>query len=129
MGFFRRAKPTVSRQEMLDVAPLRNAEARIEELDDGRIIVRIPVRARGIVRWLIREGPDRPMLRSFELDPLGRQVWGLCDGRRSVRELIQRFAEQNKLNLRESEVSMLAYLKTLTSRGLLFLPDPESMRR
>jgi len=129
VGLLGRAKPKVSRQELLDVVPLRNPEARIEDLDDGRIILRIPVRPRRIVRWLVRDDPDRPTLRSFELDSLGRQVWELCDGKRSVRRLIQRFAKANKLNLREAEVSVLAFLKTLTSRALVLLPDPRSMPR
>jgi len=129
VGLFGRTKPKVSRQELLDVVPLRNPEARVEELDDGRIILRIPVRPRRIVRWLVRDDPDSPTLRSFELDPLGKQVWELCDGKLSVRRLIQRFAKANKLNLREAEVSMLAFLKTLTSRALVLLPDPRAMRR
>jgi hypothetical protein len=128
MKLFRSAKPRVSRQDLLNVAPVRNPEARAEELDDGSLIVRIPVRPRRIVRWLIREDPARPMLRSFEMDTLGRQTWDLCDGKRSVRRVIEQFAEKNKLNLREAEVSILAYLETLTSRGLVFFPDPRAMR-
>ena len=128
MGLFRRAKPKVSRQEMLAAAPVRNPEARVEELDDGRVIVRIPVRPRRVVRWLVRQDPKRPMLRSFELDPLGSEVWTLCDGRRNVRRLIEQFARKHRLNLREAEVSMVTYLKTLTSRGLLLFPDPQSLR-
>jgi hypothetical protein len=128
VGFFRSDRPKVTRQEMLDAVPIRNPEARIELLDDGRRIVRIPVRPRRIVRWLVRDDPKRPTLRSFELDELGGEVWELCDGRRNVRRLIERFAKSHKLNLREAEVSMLAYLKTLTSRALLFWPDPGTMR-
>jgi hypothetical protein len=129
VGLFRSSKPKVTRQDMLDVIPVRNPRARVEELDDGGMILRIPVRAQRIVRWLVREDPRRPRLRSFELDPLGAQVWELCDGRRSVRRLIRDFATRNKLNLREADVSILAYLKTLTSRGLLFFPDPRSQGR
>jgi len=128
MRLFRPAKPRVSRRDLLDVAPVRNPEARVEERDDGSLIVRIPVRPRRIVRWLVREAPDRPMLRSFEMDALGRQTWDLCDGKRSVRGVIEKFAEQNKLNLREAEVSILTYLETLTSRGLVLFPDPRATR-
>lgn len=113
---------------MLEAVPVRNPEARVEELDDGRTIVRIPVRPRWGVRWLVRQDPKRPMLRSFELDALGSEVWALCDGRRNVRDLIEQLAELKKLNLREAEVSVVAYLKTLTSRAVLFFPDPGSAR-
>lgn len=129
MGLLHRDKLKITRQEMLEAVPIRNPEARVEALDDGHTIVRIPVRPRRIVRWLVRDDPRRPALRSYELDPLGSRVWELCDGRRDVRRLIEEFARQNKLNLREAEVSMLAYLKTLTSRGMLFFPDPQTMRR
>jgi hypothetical protein len=43
----------------------------------------------------------------------------MIDGRKTVRQLIQSFAQTHRLNLREAEVAMMTYLRTLASRGIV----------
>jgi hypothetical protein len=43
----------------------------------------------------------------------------MLDGTRTVRILIEEFAERHHLNLREAEVATLAWLQTLASRGMI----------
>jgi len=48
-------------------------------------------------------------------------VWRHADGTRTVEALITTFAEHHQLSLREAEVPVLAFLKTLTQRNLIAL--------
>ncbi len=59
--------------------------------------------------------------KSFELDELGAFVWDAADGTRTVEGLIRHFAAEKKVNLREAEVAVLAFLKMLAKRNLMAL--------
>ncbi len=59
--------------------------------------------------------------KSFDLDELGAFVWQSADGTKSVEHLIRHFAEEKRITLRESEVAVLSFLKTLTRKNLLAL--------
>ena len=91
--------------------------------DDGRalmlVVRRKPFRSRLIeaVAPVVRE-------RRIELDEVGTAVWNMLDGRRSVREVIERFSEEFGVNRREAEVSVLDFLKSLMGRGLLSMQVP-----
>jgi len=43
------------------------------------------------------------------------------DGTRSVEGLIEHFAAEKRVNIREAEVAVLAFLKTLVQRNLVAL--------
>jgi hypothetical protein len=45
----------------------------------------------------------------------------MLDGRNTVRAIIETFAREYQLNLREAEVSILAYLRMLAGRGMMVL--------
>ncbi len=115
----RREKP-VERGELLEAVPRRVPDAKERVVGGGAIEVSIPVRRSRLGRWLAM-GDDRPVVRRFELDALGASVWRMMDGRTSVRAMIERFAETHQLNLREAEVAMLTYLRTLAARGMMAL--------
>ena len=57
--------------------------------------------------------------KTFELDELGKFVWDACDAKTSVRQIIRKLAKRYNLNDREAEVATVAFLKTLTSKGLI----------
>lgn len=59
--------------------------------------------------------------KSFELDELGEFVWQSVDGTRTVEGLIRHFASEKRVNLREAEVAVLAFLKMLAKKNLLAL--------
>jgi len=65
--------------------------------------------------------PACPTYRELALDRVGSRVWELCDGSHTVRELVAIFAEEHKLSRKETEISMVTYLKQLTQRGLIML--------
>jgi hypothetical protein len=59
--------------------------------------------------------------RSFGLDVLGREVYEACDGRTKVKEIIHGFAKTHRVSLSEAEVSVTTFLKTLMTKGLVYM--------
>ncbi len=104
---------------MLAAKPVRHPGARETPSRGDATRVEIPMARRRLARWLTRSA--EPVLRAYELDALGSELWSLLDGKRTVRDLIETFSERHRLNLREAEVSVLTYLQTLASRGMIVL--------
>jgi len=59
------------------------------------------------------------MERHIKLDELGTFVIGQIDGKKTVRKIINAFAKHYKLNRRESELSCVAFIKSLTTRNVI----------
>jgi hypothetical protein len=67
----------------------------------------------------VLRAPAGGVKKSFELDELGKFVWDACDGKTAVRHIIRKLAERYNLNQREAEVATVAFLQTLTRKGLI----------
>lgn len=63
--------------------------------------------------------PPRAGEAKVELDEVGSFVWELCDGRRSVREMVACLAKKYKLSRKEAEASLTAFLRSLAGRNLV----------
>jgi len=115
-----RRRRSVDRQTALSARPLRNPLLEWEEDGEGLVTIRVP---RKDARWVKALGQAFyiPKARTFSLDEPGSFVWGLCDGTREVRAIIQTFAQQFKLTRKEAEVSTLQYFKLLTQKGFVGL--------
>jgi hypothetical protein len=128
LGWPRRqpAPPPDFRDALLRAIPLRNELVRETPAPDG---LRLSGPARSPWRRVFGARPDK----TFELDELGAFVWEGINGRRTVEEAIRRFAQDKRVNLREAEVAVLAFLKTLVKRGLVVMvadkPVPKSRKR
>ena len=59
--------------------------------------------------------------RSVVLDRIGRTVWDLCDGQRTVERVVEEFAGRYGLTFHEARVSVTTYLKELVQRGALVM--------
>jgi hypothetical protein len=108
-----------SRRESLDGVAVVGADVRLVR-DAGRTL-------------LVRTPPPRPPPRAFPaswfrlslpekrfaLDDLGTEVFGLIDGRRSVRQIAEAFATRHGVNRREAQLSVAAFLRLLMQRGLV----------
>lgn len=114
---WRRPKP-LSREQSLASVPLRNQAVEAERTDDGSIRLVVPVRPKWWARWLSHL-VYVPKTRRIVLDEIGSYVWGLCDGQRSVRDIIGALSARYKLHRKEAEVSVVAYLRQLAGRGLI----------
>ena len=121
-----RRQSNLTREQSLAAVPVRNAAVRDERGDDGKIVLRVPVKRTGVWKALGRVLNVPEADRRVELDELGTFVWELCDGKTDVRAIIERFSRRFKLNRKEAEVSMVAYLRTLARRRLVGIMVAES---
>jgi hypothetical protein len=129
MALFRKKQkrnPHLSRIQALDCTPVRNIHVKATRLDGGEILLTYPAAMRPWIAGLIRRfgGPsDRSFTKKLQLDELGTQVWDLIDGSTTVQDLIQRFAEEYQLHVKEAEVSVTRFLRELGRRGIVGLRD------
>ena len=100
--------------------PVQNTVARV--LDDGNGRVSVFVRqekpfylAIPPLSWIV---PFKRERRSG-LDALGAEIWQLCDGSRTVEQIIDVFKDQHELSFHEARVSVTGYIKALVQRGIL----------
>ena len=123
--FLRRKKPpSHSRSDLLAAVPIRHPAALEQTKKNGALLLAVPLPRSRAARWLTL-GNARPVTRRFQLDEHGASVWRMIDGRMTVRAMIESFGEMHRLNLREAEVAMLSYLRTLSSRSIIAIQFPD----
>ena len=118
-------KPKASRAEVMAARPFRNPsvtwgrEVRDENAPPIALL-RIP-RRKDKFGNLVAKMFRLPEHRKMELDEIGSDVWELCDGETSVETLTKTVCDRYKLNRRQAETSVTAYLKMLAERNLIAL--------
>jgi hypothetical protein len=116
--------PAISRAEALDRIPAKNVQITEDRLETGEVLIGYPVTIRPFFAALVKRfgGPEEQVqTKKLQLDTLGSSVWDLLDGKRSVRQLIQIFAETHQLQPREAEVAVTQFIRELGRRGLIGL--------
>ncbi len=105
--------------------PRRLPIVRQQETDDGNLRVTVHIKP---YRW-VQFFTGRPEAeRTFALDSLGQEVYQACDGKTSVRKIIEAFARTHQISLAEAEMSVTTFLKTLVTKGLVAMTlDEESL--
>jgi len=117
-------KPKVTRAQMLAAIPVRNSVVTwAREARDDRpevALLRIPRRSDRFGNLIARlfQMPDS---RKLELDEIGSDVWEMCDGTRTVEAIARSICDKYRLNRRQAETSVVAYLKSLHERNLVAL--------
>ena len=126
---FLKKQPQIGRDAMFKSKPVRNDQLEWEKTDDDEISVTLTrgdgwkARVLSKIFWI-------PETRSLVLDQIGAQVWEMCDGRTTVEAMIKRLSKNHQLNLKEAEISLLAYLKKLGQKGLVgFIVDKKDLPR
>ncbi len=121
-------KPQVSRAEVLAAVPIKNPLIEWERVersgDDSNaeptVVMKIP-RRKDKLGNLAAKIFRLPGFRKLELDEIGSDVWELCDGTRSVEVIIKALGDKYKMNRRQTEASVTAFLKMLAERRLIAL--------
>ncbi|MCY2930547.1 MAG: PqqD family protein [Planctomycetota bacterium] len=112
-------QPRITTGQFLAALPMVNQAARQTPAPAGGTLVEVPIpRPRYLVppiSWILPFSGYR----RIELDKLGTAVLQLCDGRRSVEKVIEKFAADHKLTFRESQLSVTQFLRMLTERGVI----------
>ena len=110
--------------DFLGAVPHANREMAVEkgvrrDPGAGGAVVSVPLRR---PRWLV---PPLSWVipfsshRRVELDAVGLAVLQMCDGHRTVEEMIEKFARDNKLTFREAQLPVTQFLRQLTQRGIV----------
>ena len=115
----------MTRLEALAYKPVTSTQITETRLETGEVVLEYPLAVRPLVaavaRRLGKSQQDMVQIKKLQLDVLGTSVWDLVDGKRSVRRMIQIFAETHRLEKREAEVSVTQFIRELGQRGLLGL--------
>ncbi len=119
-------KKGLPREEMLSLRPMRNGAVTWEPLPEApdeadappKVVLSVPRRDDGLAarlaRWL-----QVPGSKTIELDEFGGQIWALCDGAHTVEQLVKFTCETYKLNRRQGEISVVAFMRMLAQRRLV----------
>ena len=115
----------MTRLEALAYKPVKSTQITETRLETGEVVLEYPLAVRPLVaavaRRLGKSQQDLLQIKKLQLDVLGTSVWDLVDGKRTVRRMIQIFAETHRLEKREAEVSVTQFIRELGQRGLLGL--------
>ena len=113
--------PGVSWNAMLRAKPVPNASADVTQARDQEMRIAVPRRRPAYLvpplSWFVRPAPTRTVV----LDHMGRQIWQLCDGNRTVEDIVETFSFRQRLSFHEARVSTTAYLKLMAERGALVI--------
>ena len=116
MSPLRKPRLGLDRDSALAARPRQAPIAATKERPDGGLVVTLRVRR---PRWQQLLGAASGGERSFGLDAYGRDVFEACNGKRSVKAIVRRFAKAHHVSMAEAEMSVTAFLKTLLSRGMI----------
>ena len=107
----------MTRQEALAYKPVKSSQVTEIRLDTGEVVLEYPLAVRPLVaavaRRLGKSQEDLVQIKKLQLDALGTSVWDLVDGKRSVRRMINIFAETHRLDKKEAEVSVTQFIRGL----------------
>jgi hypothetical protein len=121
LAFWKKKAPRLTREDSLGAVVVQNQRLRVERSAEGVITLYAPFQAppfiQRIARWF--GAPARAGEAKIELDEIGSFVWDLCDGTRTVREMVAGLAEKYKLNRKEAEAALISFLRTLAGRNLV----------
>jgi len=126
MKVFRKSArdPQVSRAAALKCRPAKSLHITESRSETGEVLLEYPLTVRP---WLAavtkRLGGPREIVQTkkLQLDSMGTAVWDLVDGNRSVRRIVQIFAETHRLDNKEAEISVTSFIRELGQRGVLGL--------
>jgi len=131
--------PSIRRSDFLRLKPMRSPIVEWEKNEKGEISIVIPLKKlrekmkgskKGVRKssgFLSKLFPE-PAEKRIQLDEVGSIVWELCDGKKTVKEIVDYLYEKYKLLPREAEVSLSSYLNNLAKRGLIGFIVPEDLR-
>ena len=116
----------LSKNQALNLTPVRNIELSEMILDSGIVVLHYPVTMRPwMAKWIQRfKGPSpQTGTKKLQLDHLGTEIWKMIDGKRRVRDIVDAFAQTHQLEGREAEIAVTQLLRDLGKKGLIGLQE------
>lgn len=122
----RRSTPDKREAEPSTAVPHVNDAMELHRRSTGGAIASVPMRRpRYLVpplSWILPYSSHR----RIELDELGMHFLDLCDGVRTIEEIIEEFVRRYRLSFREAQISVLHFSKQLVERGVIAIVGQES---
>lgn len=123
--FGRKPKPAINRKQMLMSTCVATRTLNVKRSKDGLVTLGVPLRAPPLLRKILGRHAGETSERDIELDEIGSVVWEMCDGKTTIRNMIQHLSERYKLNRKEAEVSLTAFIRSLAKKGLVAIIVPK----
>ena len=114
----------LSLEALLDAVPVANQAARVESYGD-LVVIYLPIRQRWWMRPPISWALPYREEKGVELDKLGTEVYRAVDGKRTVEQIVESFADQHKLRFHEARLAVMQFLRSLAQRNVVVLAIPE----
>jgi len=111
-----------ARREFMALKPVRNPNLGWDEVE-GRIVLRVPRPDTWQVK-IINVFFPVPEERKVVLDPIGSDVWRVCDGETPIAEVMKVLQREYKLGAKEAELSLQQFFKDLGRRGYIGFATP-----
>lgn len=115
----------VTWKKMLTAKPIKNQAAVFQKHDEKHIKATVkkkkPKYLIPPLSWIIRPKLHQDII----LDEIGSGILNLCDGIRTVEDIIEDFSQQHKLTFHEARASITGYMKLLVQRGILAIAAQE----
>jgi hypothetical protein len=108
--------PPIDRRRSLEAIPVVDEKVAVKAEANGLLTLTVRIKRQNTIfaRFLPPE-----MERNVKLDELGTFVFGLIDGKRTTKDLIEEFVKRYKVNRREAELSCVRFLRSLAERRVI----------
>jgi len=115
----------ISKKERLLMSrPIRNEAVSVRTVDNDELEITVYRKKTKLV-VLLSKVFRLPETRRIILDKIGACVWTLCDGSKTVNDIIKVFSKKYSLGREKAERSLLVYLEQLLRRGLIAIAAPK----
>lgn len=114
----------LTKKVALNFRPIKNPEIKEKRLKSGEVLLTYFISVRP---WMAKlasrfgQNKGQNFEKKIQLDELGTTVWDMIDGNRSVQQIIEEFSEKYRVHLKEAEVAVTSFIKTLGKRELIGL--------
>jgi hypothetical protein len=126
-GKKKQTSPEISRRVFLDIKPVRNSALKWERNQQGVIVLSVSLRRpQSRRRKSLFSAPVQE--KKIQLDSMGSIVWELCDGKKTVRDIVRFLHEEYKMLPSEAEISLNTYFYHLAKRGFMDFIVPGETR-
>ena len=106
-------------RRMLSARPVHNSAAEVRPGEPSGLVVTVtrkrPWYFRAPFSWVLHPSSRKTVV----LDEVGTELWDLCDGKRTVEDIIDEFSAAHRLSFHEARVAATNYVKSLVERGVL----------
>jgi hypothetical protein len=116
MALFRKKIEPIDRRRSLKSIPVMNRNVVVKPGEEGTLVISVTMqRKKGLFSRFLPPVFERHL----KLDELGSFVVSQIDGRKSVLDIIEAFIAKYDTNRRETELSVVSFLKSLVQRQLV----------